>query len=280
MTMQSKVPSTSAELANMYYGKNSTSANAEDHGKLNVGDNEQTTKSPEHNTTTTHKQQSQPVPHQQTTEHFPNVQQHMQTLTHTQLMHSQSASASYGGHSQHHQPFDAYAQHQSHGNPASQSSTTLRNSAHYGSRSSELGPYGAYAHTQYTDYPPFGSQQQQPQQQSTQHQSSRYHNTSVAGSSAPQATSSAHPPTPSLTDFYASYYPQWSPFMLASTAAAGQTNDTGHLMHHPHSHSYTSLGDVGGVSGPSAHSSSHSSHLSKVQTTTTHQTNQWQQYHP
>ncbi|XP_065367336.1 helicase ARIP4 isoform X2 [Calliphora vicina] len=203
-------------------------------------------------------QQNSHVSHTQTL----NEQQHLQsnppqiptqtpTISQTQLMHSQQPTA----YSQH-QTY-AYTQH-----------PTLRNSAaHYTAvRAGDINTYNSYPQTpQYTDYPSYGSQPQ----------STRYHPTSSNSSHTniapvvhpppppppptnPQTAAASHPP--SLSDFYGSYYPQWSTFML--TAPTQTSNDNPHLMHS----TYPPL-----AAQPHSHS-----HHAKVQSNS----HPWPQYHP
>ncbi|KAI8123804.1 hypothetical protein FF38_10059 [Lucilia cuprina] len=192
------------------------------------------------------------VTHTQTLNEQP--QQHLQQNpphTPSQIMHSQTPTA----YSQH--PTYAYTQH-----------PTLRNTAaHYTAvRAGDLNSYNSYPQTpQYTDYSSYGSQQQ----------SARYHPTSSSSSHTniapvvhpppppppatnPQTAATSHPP--SLSDFYGSYYPQWSTFMLTTPTQA--SNDNPHLMHS----TYPPL-----AAQPHSHS-----HHAKVQTNS----HPWQQYHP
>lgn len=169
-----------------------------------------------------------------------------------QIMHSQTPTS----YSQH-QTYGSYAQHQ-----------TLRNSAAHYTTVEPVGinSYNSYPQPQYSDYPSYGSQQQ----------SARYHpvsnvpaHTAVTPVIHPQPS---HPPAPtntqtaaashppSLSDFYGSYYPQWSTFML--TAPSPASNENTHLMHSTYS--------------PLAAPSHSHSHHAKVQSNS----HPWQQYHP
>uniref|UniRef100_A0A1A9V6H7 Helicase ARIP4 n=1 Tax=Glossina austeni TaxID=7395 RepID=A0A1A9V6H7_GLOAU len=186
---------------------------------------------------------------------------------HSLHQHTTSAYGTAGHHTSHqhhaHHPQAFYAQTHAYATSQGHHSQTqnLRNAHHYSAhtRSSDISPYTTYSTAQYTDFPTYASHE------SLTQQNTRYHPTGGSHNNLSQPHPSA------LTDFYASYYPQWSPFMLPppppTTKAAvtphpaTNASDTNHLMHHSY---------------PSAHT--HSSHsMSKVQTTN-NAGNQWQQY--
>lgn len=200
-------------------------------------------------------QQNSHVSHIQTIneQRLPQNPSQIQTPSHSQsqILHSQQPAA----YSQH-QAY-TYTQH-----------PTLRNAAtHYTTvRAADLNSYNSYPQTQYTDYPSYGSQQQ----------STRYHSNSSGGSSHTNIAPVVHPPPPpppptntqttttshqpSLSDFYGSYYPQWSTFML--TTPTQSSNENPHLMH--------------GTYPPLAAQPHPHSHHAKVQSNS----HPWQQYHP
>uniref|UniRef100_A0A1A9W123 Uncharacterized protein n=1 Tax=Glossina brevipalpis TaxID=37001 RepID=A0A1A9W123_9MUSC len=185
--------------------------------------------------------------------------------TNTNNTSTYAAAGHHAAHQHHaHHPQAFYAQTHAYATSQGHHSQTqnLRNAHHYSAhtRSSDITPYTTYPTAQYTDFPAYASHD------SLTQQNARYHSTGGSHNNLSQPHPSA------LTDFYASYYPQWSPFMLppppptttkaaVTSHPATNASDTNHLMHHSY---------------PSAHT--HSSHsIPKVQTTN-NATNQWQQY--
>ncbi|KAM7342670.1 helicase ARIP4 [Cochliomyia hominivorax] len=190
-----------------------------------------------------------------------NEQQQLQNSTHAQV-HSQQPPSGYSQH----QPY-AYTSHASLRNVSSHYSTNVR--------AGDLNSYNSFPQTQYSDYPSYGSQPQTTRYHHTTNHTSAHSHTqppppapsAVNNASQTHSATTSHATPPSLSDFYGSYYPQWSTFML--TAPSQSTNDNPHLMH---STVYPPLATAAAAAAqPHTHS-----HHAKVQSNS----NPWPQYHP